>query len=123
VTGPLEPIVTAIIDELVPRLAAELAASLPAPAVEESWRLVSLEEAAERLGRSTRWVREQVKKGGLAYVRLDGGSLRFEVADLRRFAADHRVDACAPLAGVPDSAWTNGSDTGHRLSEPEATGR
>ena len=51
----------------------------------------STSEAADRLGCSTRWVRERVKRGDLADVRLDGGALAFDVEDLRAFAAERRV--------------------------------
>lgn len=61
------------------------------------WRLLTLEDACERLGRSGRWVRERVRSGELPVVRLDGGALAFEVADLQAFAAARRVDATAGM--------------------------
>jgi hypothetical protein len=57
----------------------------------EPWKLLNLEEAAQRLGRSERWVRDRVKEGKLAVVRLDGGALAFELDDLRAFAHLRRV--------------------------------
>jgi len=86
-----------LVDELVGALAAAVAASLGGSqaATVDAWRLLNVEEAAERLGRSTRWVRERVKRGDLPYVKLDGGALAFEVDDLRAFAQARRV----PLAG------------------------
>lgn len=81
-----EKVATRVLDSLV-----EL--QPPAAAVEEAWRLLTLEEAAARLGRSTRWTRERVKRGDLPFVKLDGGSLRFEIADLQAFAQSRRVSA------------------------------
>jgi hypothetical protein len=60
-----------------------------AGAAGESWRLLSLAEAAERLGRSERWIRERVRRGELAVIRLDA-KLAFKVDDLITFANDHR---------------------------------
>jgi excisionase family DNA binding protein len=89
----------AVLDELAAGFAARLAPLVAAElspatttAPPESWRLVNLEEAAARLGRSTRWVRERVTRGELPHVRLDGGALAFEVADLQAFATARRVD-------------------------------
>ena len=75
----------------------------------EPWRLLTLEDACERLGRSGRWVRERVKSGELPVVRLDGGALAFEIADLQAFAAARRVDAAAGmlahrLHSMPDAS-------------------
>lgn len=59
---------------------------------QETWRLLSVAEAAERLGRSQRWVRERARDGSLPHVRLDGGALAFELADVRAFAGACRID-------------------------------
>jgi hypothetical protein len=66
--------VDALLDVLADRLAERLAATA-VPAEPEPWRLLTVREAAARLGRSERWVRERVKAGDLATVRLDGGAL------------------------------------------------
>jgi hypothetical protein len=55
----------------------------------EPWRLLTLDEAAERLSRSPRWVRQ--RKETIGYVRLDGGALGFRLEDLQAFAADRVV--------------------------------
>ena len=89
----LDQFVAELVSALAPRVAAELASQMPVPAAAESWRLLNVDEAAAALGRSTRWVRQKAKDGSLPYVRLDGGSLRFEVDDLRAFAMDRRVSA------------------------------
>lgn len=77
--------------ELADRVAEQVAATLAASAASEPWRLLKLDEAAVRLGRSERWLRDRVKSGDVATVRLDGGALAFDVDDLRAFAAERRV--------------------------------
>jgi len=85
-----------LLDELADRVAERLRPFMaPAPAL-EAWRLLDVEQAAERLGRSTRWVRERAKRGELPFVRLDGGALAFEEDDLRAFAMARRVAAEEP---------------------------
>jgi hypothetical protein len=82
-----------ILDELAQRVAARLAESngKQAPAEPEAWRLLDVEDVATMLGRSTRWVRERVRRGDLAHVRLDGGALAFDPEDVRAFARARRV--------------------------------
>jgi excisionase family DNA binding protein len=86
-----EQLILALVEELAPCLAAELGAQLPQAPAAEPWHLLDVEDAAARLGRSTRWVRERAKRGELPFVRLDGGALAFEEADLRAFARARRV--------------------------------
>jgi hypothetical protein len=73
-------IAAAVVDEL------ERRGSLPPAGTSqpevEPWRLLTLDEAAERLGRSPRWVRQ--RKEAIGYVRLDGGALAFRLEDLQR---------------------------------------
>ena len=64
-----------------------------------------MSEVAARLGRSTRWVRERA--GDLAFVRLDGGALAFDLEDVRCFARERRI-ACRPLAGTPEAVYSGG---------------
>jgi len=47
-------------------------------------------------------VRERVKRGDLADVRLDGGALAFDVEDLRAFAAERRVGGSNRLSEEAD---------------------
>jgi excisionase family DNA binding protein len=101
-----EQLVAALAEELAPLIAAELAAQVPQPATAEPWHLLDLEEAAQRLGRSKRWVRERAKTGDLPHVRLDGGALAFELDDLREFARERRI----PLAGRLQSNGNGASD-------------
>lgn len=93
-----------IVDSIADAVAERLL-SAATPPTEREWRLLNVEEAAARLGRSTRWLRERAKCGDVPYVRLDGGALAFEVADLQAFAAARRVDdtaqtLAAALAGA-----------------------
>lgn len=77
-----------LLDELADRVAERLA-SAPSPSpspASEGWRLFSVGELAERMGRSTRWVHEAVKTRGLPYVRLDGGGKAFDLEDVRVWA-------------------------------------
>jgi hypothetical protein len=112
-----EQLVAALAEELAPRLALELAAQLPAPPAAEPWHLLDLEEAAARLGRSSRWVREKAKTGVLPHVRLDGGALAFELDDLREFARDRRI----PLAPRLQANGNGASDAAFALPHLRAT--
>jgi hypothetical protein len=81
-----------VLDDLAARVERRLAGSNghgPEPA--EGWGLLTLEEAASRLTRSTRWVRDRVKAGDLSYIRLDGGAFAFDPDDVRAFAQARRV--------------------------------
>lgn len=124
----VEQFVAALVEELAPRIAAELAASLPAAELAEPWRLYDLEEAAGMFGRSTRWVRERVKRGELPFVKLDGGALAFELDDLQAFAEARRVSAdgglllATRLQASGDRASGAGSDNGDRLSRLRVSG-
>ena len=104
-----EQLVAALAEELAPRLAAELAAQLPPPPAAEPWHLLDLEQAADRLGRSPRWVRERAKRGDLPFVRLDGGRLAFELDDLREFARERRIPLAVRLQA-------NGNGASHEAS-------
>jgi excisionase family DNA binding protein len=114
--------------ELVQLLAAELAplvadlrpAASPEP---DPWRLLDVDEAAARLGRSTRWVRDRVKAGELPYVRLDGGAFAFELEDLRAFAKARRVALEEPRAlaarlhAAHEGASANSFRNGHQVGD------
>jgi predicted DNA-binding transcriptional regulator AlpA len=122
-----EQLVAAFAEELAPLLAAELAAQLPQPATAEPWHLLNLEQAAERLGRSARWIRERAKRGDLPFVRLDGGALAFEEADLRAFAQARRIAAEEPealaarLQAGRDPAARNGLGGPDAVAKPEGS--
>jgi hypothetical protein len=84
----IEQLAAAFADELAPRITAQVAAP-EAQAEVEPWRLLTLAEAAGRLGRSERWLRE--RKEQIGYVRLDGGALAFRLEELQAFAAERVV--------------------------------
>jgi len=89
-------------EQLAPRIAAELADAFPEEHAEaEPWRLLDVADAAARFGRSTRWVREQAKRGQLPFVRLDGGPLAFQLEDVQAFARARRISAGEPTALAP----------------------
>jgi excisionase family DNA binding protein len=98
-----DELVALLADALAPRIAAEQAAKATAPTADERdpWRLLGVEEVAERLGRSTRWVRDRAKRGELPWIKLDGGALAFDLADVQAFARARRVSAddAGSLAG------------------------
>ena len=106
-----------LLDQLADLVAVRLAPLLAAPPAAESWRLLSLEQAAEALGRSSRWVRQRVKRGELPYVRLDGGGFAFEVEDLRAFARAHRVDGLEVCAGRVQASRDPASGNGSRAAD------
>jgi hypothetical protein len=92
----LEQLVAVLADSLAPRLADELAPRIAAHLVTREaqaevkpWCLLTLDEAAARLGRSPRWLR--ARKEQIGYVRLDGGALAFRLEDLQAFATERIV--------------------------------
>jgi predicted DNA-binding transcriptional regulator AlpA len=95
-----------LVEAVAERVASLVLVELATPTT-EPWRLLTLEEVAARLGRSTRWVRERVKRGDLPRVRLDEGAFAFELADVQAFARERRI-ACTPLAGVSEAGSQNG---------------
>jgi excisionase family DNA binding protein len=54
-------------------------------------RLLTVEEAAERLGTSTRFIRRLIAERRIAYTKL-GRHVRIAVLDLDAFAASGRVE-------------------------------
>jgi excisionase family DNA binding protein len=57
-------------------------------------RLLTVDEAAERLGTSTRFIRRLIAERRIAYVRV-GRHVRIAEADLASFVAAGRVEASA----------------------------
>jgi hypothetical protein len=97
------------VEEIAAAVVDRLAAGVPAEAAPE-WRLLNVEEVADRLGQSTRWVRERVKRGELVRVRLDGGALAFLLEDVEAFARARRVDPLADrLQGSANGSGGAGS--------------
>jgi hypothetical protein len=111
---------SAFVDELAERVTDRVLAELEtqgAPA-EEEWRLLTVEQVAERLGRSTRWVRQRAKgytdrqsgewiPATLPFVQLDGGALAFALEDVQAFARERRI-ASNPLAGSSNASIPSG---------------
>lgn len=105
----LEVLLEGFVDQVAQAVAERVRAELEAadPVVErEPWRLLSVDEVAERLGRSRRWVHQAVKERGLPFVRLDGGSLGFELEQVQAWVRARQVPAvdCPPLAGRSQGA-------------------
>ena len=64
-------------------------------------RLLTVEEAAERLGTSTRFVRRLVAERRIAYVKV-GRHVRLDPADVEAFIAARRVEVRASsVAALP----------------------
>ena len=57
-------------------------------------RLMTVEEAADRLGTSVRFIRRLIAERRIAYVRI-GRHVRIAEADLASFVAAGRVEASA----------------------------
>lgn len=120
----LQEVVEAIADEVAARVAAQVAGVSSG----EQWRLYTLAEVVDMVGRSERWVRERVKRGELPHVKLDGGALAFDLADVRAFARARRVgrDAGEVLEGrlrmVGDPAAGAGSRGGRRAGDRRVNG-
>jgi excisionase family DNA binding protein len=100
-SDPLLQLLDLVAERLASRVAAALAIAAPDDVQQaEPWRLLDVSEAAARLNRSTRWIRERAKRGDLPFVRLDGGALAFELEDVQAFARARRIsaDEAPPLA-------------------------
>ena len=64
-------------------------------------KLLTMEEAAERLGTTTRFVRRLVAERRIAYVKV-GRHVRLDPTDVEAFIAASRVDARpASVAALP----------------------
>lgn len=98
-SSTFEHLLDLLVEDVAARIAADVTNRL-APEMPESrpWHLLDVEETADRLGRSTRWVRERAKQGELPFVRLDGGALAFELEDIQTFALARRISADEPAA-------------------------
>jgi hypothetical protein len=79
------------------------------PAAAETWRLLTVDEVADVLGRSRRSVFSYIKARGLPVIHLDNGSVRVDPDDLRAWCRGRRIPAvepsetaCEPLADRMD---------------------
>ena len=108
---PVNVDLSMFVDEVAERVAVRLAADLEASSsAGEPWRLLTVAETGDRLGRSTRWVRERAKRGDLPFVKLDGGALAFDLEDVQNFVRERRI-ACSPLAGSSNTPIPSGDAT------------
>ncbi len=96
----LDELLEGFADLVAERLAARLADGPPAhtrEAAANGWRLLSVEEVAEVLGRSPRWVHDAVATRGLPTVHLDArGGRMFELEAVQAWARRRRVPAEGP---------------------------
>jgi hypothetical protein len=98
-----------LVEEIAAAVVERLGAVEPGQAAAPAWRLLTVGDVADRLGRSTRWVRERVKRGQLTRVRLDGGALAFLLEDVEAFARARRV---VPLADRLEGSSNGSGDAG-----------
>lgn len=125
----LDSVLDLVVERLTPAITADLASTLSEIRRETlHWRLLNVEEAAARLGRSSRWVRERVKRGQLPYIKLDGGALAFELGDVQAFAEARRISAGEPavlaerLQVARQPATREASETPERAKYPGVRG-
>lgn len=111
-----------LVEEIASRVAELVAGQFELPEVAEPWRLLTVEEAAERLGRSVRTVSKWMKSGSLPHVRLDSRPM-FDLDDLRAFAAARRVSAAEArvLSGRFQPGRDAGVDAGLRAEDQPRT--
>lgn len=114
-----------LLDELADRIAGRLHLPQPEPTTSEPWRLLTLTEVSDRLGRSERTVRKWVTTGELPHVKLDGGALAFELEDVRAFVDARRVGSDAPglLALRLQSAGNGAFGAGLQITDGAANRR
>jgi hypothetical protein len=94
-----------VLAELVERVASRVVELQPGRVESEPWRLLTSAEAAACFGRSERWLRDRVRKGEIAVVRLDAGRPMFALEDLRAFAAAHRIGGANGTVSVEAGEW------------------
>jgi hypothetical protein len=94
-----------VLADLVERVASRLAELQPAHVESEPWRLLTSAEAACCFGRSERWLRDRVRKGEIAVVRLDGGAPMFALEDVQAFAAAHRIGGANGAVSAEVGEW------------------
>jgi excisionase family DNA binding protein len=80
-------------------------------------RLLSVEEAAERLGTSTRFVRRLVAERRIAYVKV-GRHVRLDPTDVEGFIAASRVEVRrqSSVAALPHRRFSRASSARRMVS-------
>jgi excisionase family DNA binding protein len=92
----MTPMASVSLEDLVEHLASRVAARLVAQLRldhepgGQAWELLTVDQAAEVLKRSRRWIYDAVRRRGLPYVRLDGGGICFQRDDLRAWADTYK---------------------------------
>lgn len=66
--------------------------------------LLTVDEVAERLHRSTRWVRDQIKHDGLSAVRLAAGRYLVDEADLNEWIERKKRPHHPIVAGISEAS-------------------
>jgi len=89
VTTPADELVNELAERVAEKVIAGIADALPPQA--ERWKLLSVDEVCELLGRSRRSVFAYIKFKRLPVVKLDDGSIRIDPDDLRQWCRDRRV--------------------------------
>jgi excisionase family DNA binding protein len=89
----LDALVDRVATVIAKKVAAEIAnyASAYNLDAQEPWRLWSVEDVCERLGRSRRSVLRYVKDEGLPVVHLDDGGFRFDPRDVHEWCESRRI--------------------------------
>jgi excisionase family DNA binding protein len=78
-------------------------------------RLLTVEEAAERLGTSTRFVRRLVAERRIAYVKV-GRHVRLDPTDVEAFIATSRVEVRPSVAALPHRRSSRASSARRMVS-------
>ena len=78
-------------------------------------RLLTVEEAAERLGTSTRFVRRLVAERRIAYVKV-GRHVRLDPTDVEAFIATSRVEVRPAVAALPHRRSSRASSARRMVS-------
>jgi excisionase family DNA binding protein len=78
-------------------------------------RLLTVEEAAERLGTSTRFVRRLVTERRIAYVKV-GRHVRLDPTDVEAFIATSRVEVRPLVAVLPHRRSSRASSARRMVS-------
>ena len=60
-------------------------------------RYMSLQQAANYLGITETAIRQRIRRASIPFIR-DGRSVRFDIADLDRYMAAHKVVRCKEAA-------------------------
>ena len=125
-TTPTPDLFSALADLVAERVVAKLEPvleELRAPAA-EPWRLWSVADVSERLGRHRSSVFRLVREG-LPHIRLDDGSLRFDPDDVREWCQQRRIperQMTADRSQNPETPLTIREPSVQRITSPTKSG-